>query len=154
MENYNPNLTEPQSSTPATQERSPNYTAEELYLVVRAQQKQIGELVAFTEELNARMKKWEMFFGDKFSAVFAGEVGTIEDAELLPVQLAEDAAKGFAALLAGETVAGNAPPSEVQLPEQDTAPKHPEPKAQPPERHTIESYIEKLRNGEPAHADL
>lgn len=113
-----------QAMQPQESSRSPNYTAEELYLVVRAQQGQIRELVNFTSELNDRIKKWELFFGDKFSGVFAGETGTVEDADLMPVQLEQEAAKGFAALLAGEPVAGNSPAVlDAPMPVQDTEPK-------------------------------
>lgn len=116
---------EQRQNTPETTEssRSPNYTAEELYLVVRAQQGQIRELVDFTEELNTRLKKWEMFFGDKFAGVFAGEVGTKTDEQLGAIELPESMAKGFGALLAGEVIAGNAPPSEAEPPSQDTRPR-------------------------------
>jgi hypothetical protein len=95
-----------------------------LYLVVRAQQRQISELVRFTEEINSRIKKWEMFFGDKFATVFAGEVGTTEDKDLQPIELPEHLAKGFGALLNGDGIAGNAPPTFADMPVQDTEPHH------------------------------
>ena len=116
-------MSENQTEQPSQTSAPGTLSNEELYLVVRAQQGQIRELINFTEELNGRLKKWEMFFGDKFSGVFAGEVGTVTDEQLKPVELPEAFAAGFGALLRGEQVAGNAPPSQVPLPAQDTEPK-------------------------------
>jgi hypothetical protein len=102
-----------QSNTDQTERRS-NLTNEELYLVIHAQQRQISDIIRVQNEMEERLKKWELYFGDKFSGVFAGEVGTVEDANLKPIEIEEKYGIGFASLLRGEEPAGNAPPTPIQ----------------------------------------